>query len=331
MRNRHPIRFCSASFASLLALASPFVGGVAHAESEAVEVDQAREHFQRGIELFNEGNADAAFVELSRAYEISDNYRLLYNLAQVQAERHDYVAAIALFRQYLERGGDELEVDRRKAVEDELQSLAKRVSSVELTVNVEGAEVYLNGVRQDLRGHRAKLQLNAGMVRLEVRKKGYESHLEEVNVAGGESRELAIALKAEREVPLAPTPVAPSREAEAVPEVSYNYTPFWIGLGSTAVLGGAAATFGVFTLDAESSLDAEFNRFPGDPDAQAEKRDELKTMATVTDVLTAATIVAGGISLYLLFDPPRENGPREGAELTGLVLRPAGVDVCGSF
>jgi tetratricopeptide (TPR) repeat protein len=331
MRNRPTTRFRFRSLASLVSLASLLFCGVALADGEPEEVDEAREHFRRGIELFNEGNADAAFVELSRAYEISNNYRLLYNLAQVQAERHDYVAAMALFRQYLERGGDEVETARRETVEKELELLAKRVSSLELTLNVAGAEVFLNGVRQEVSGREAKLQLNAGMVRLEVRKKGYESHLEEVNVAGGEARQLAITLKEEPDATLAPAPLAPTQEAAPAPEVSYNYTPFWIGFASTALLGGAAATFGVFTLEKEKALNEEFDRFPGDLDAQAQRRNDLKTMATVTDAFSAATIVAGGISLYLLFDPPKEDEPEQGAELTGFILRPSGVDLCGSF
>ena len=43
-------------------------------------------------------------AEFMRAYELLPNYRVLYNIGQVQLERHDYVAALHAFDDYLEQG-----------------------------------------------------------------------------------------------------------------------------------------------------------------------------------------------------------------------------------
>src|SRR5688572_22988168 len=73
----------------------------------------AAEHFERGIELYQEGSLDAALVEFERAYESVPDYRVLYNLAQVQTQRGEYVEAIVLFERYLREGGAGIDTERR--------------------------------------------------------------------------------------------------------------------------------------------------------------------------------------------------------------------------
>ena len=73
-------------------------------EAEAAELDgttadstpateQARAHFQRGVDYYTEGDLAAALVEFERAYALQPAYRLLYNLGQVTYELRDYAAA----------------------------------------------------------------------------------------------------------------------------------------------------------------------------------------------------------------------------------------------
>src|SRR5690349_10373833 len=64
----------------------PLPAGDTNEQSSAA----ARVHFARGVEHYDEGNFDAALAEIERAYQLEpSNYKLLYNLAQVQMERHD--------------------------------------------------------------------------------------------------------------------------------------------------------------------------------------------------------------------------------------------------
>ena len=73
-------------------------------EARAADVAQARQHFARGVELYRGGAYDAALAAFTRAYELAPTYRILYNLAQVQAQRQDYVQALELFARYLGEG-----------------------------------------------------------------------------------------------------------------------------------------------------------------------------------------------------------------------------------
>src|ERR1043166_1717810 len=54
-------------------------------------VTVARQQFAHGVELYRAGAYDAALAAFTRAYELAPTYRILYNLAQVQAQRQDYV------------------------------------------------------------------------------------------------------------------------------------------------------------------------------------------------------------------------------------------------
>src|SRR5690349_17758223 len=80
----------------------------------APPVDEARSRFQKGVQLFHEGGYEAALAEFRKAYQLAPSYRLLYNIAQVHYELHDYVSALKSFRQYVVEGGTEIPADRRE-------------------------------------------------------------------------------------------------------------------------------------------------------------------------------------------------------------------------
>src|SRR4051812_4490754 len=86
-------------------------------------VEIARTHFQRGVALYRATAYDAALAEFTRAYDSAPNYRILYNLAQIQAQRHDYVASLRLFRRYLDDGAAHVPEARAEAVTGEIVEL----------------------------------------------------------------------------------------------------------------------------------------------------------------------------------------------------------------
>ena len=51
-------------------------------------VEKARASFQQGVDLFHEGNFEAALAEFRKAYATAPSYRLLYNIAQAYYEIH---------------------------------------------------------------------------------------------------------------------------------------------------------------------------------------------------------------------------------------------------
>src|SRR6266540_2275305 len=71
-------------------------------------LDDARVHFDRGIELFGEGSYEAALVEFDRAYQIAPSYRIQYNVGRIHRQLNHYAEALNAFQEYLTRGGSSI-------------------------------------------------------------------------------------------------------------------------------------------------------------------------------------------------------------------------------
>ncbi len=291
---KHVARIALAALISL----QPLAAYAEAPEGSAPEgSDQAREHFQHGVEFYKEQSFDAALAEFTRAYELQANYRVLFNIGQVQFERHDYVAALKLFRSYLDAGGDDIPAQRREQVEHDESTLRRRVAELQVKCDVPGAEITLDGVTVGKTPTTAPLLLNPGTVHVLVQKPGYVSEAQTLNVVGSEQKSLVIRLLPEVTA-TAPSPAAPEPSPRPSSAQHGSRAPFWIGLGVTGALAIGAGAFAFQTHDANQGLDHELDTFPGDPDGIASARSRLKRDALVTDVLTGGALVAAGLTVY---------------------------------
>ncbi len=313
---------CCLCFA--LALATP------NAWAQESSTRSASEHFDRGVELYREGSLDAALVEFERAYELMPDYRLLFNLAQVQVERGEYVAAHKLFEQYMDQGGSNIERSRRDAVTQELQSLRKRIGEVAVDSNVPDAEVLVNGVNVGTTPLKERIRVNAGTVELTVQKRGYSARSHTVKVAGEERARVVFQLEqelkeppAQRErsggVPTAPPPRTP------------NYLPFWISTGVTTTLAATAGVFGYLAIKADKNLSKEYDKLPADPKRVHDFKHQISTYGATSDGVAAGAIVAAAIAIYYLVDPPLERAEPQSAGALELVPQSGGVALKGVF
>ncbi|HEX3594019.1 MAG TPA: PEGA domain-containing protein [Polyangiaceae bacterium] len=305
----------------------------------ATELDEARQRFQRGVDLYKEGSFDAALAEFNKAYELAPNYRVLYNLAQVQTERHDYVAALKDFEKYLQQGGTEISADRRDQVTHELTALKGRVAQVTIQADVDGAEVLVDGISAGTLPLAEPVLVSAGVRQFQVKKTGYETSSRTETIAGGDTPRLDFKLEANAVAassPLVATtpPVFPSSdgtEPTTTPAHSSGNVPFWITLASTTLLAGGAITFGVISHSANQQLDHELGTFPTDPNRISDARSTLKRDALVTDILTGAAVVSGGLCIY--FAIAGAHGKKSDTAQTTLRVATAGpgVRLLGTF
>ena len=156
--------------------------------------EEARERFGRGVQLFHEGSLEAALAEFQKAHQLAPNYRLHYNIAQVQYELHNFVEALRSFWKYLAQGGNEIPADRRQQVEGEIRKLEKRVGYVTITTNVSGAQISVDGVPMGISPFTAPVLVNPGSRRVSANKAGYLPAVNTVTAAGGEKLSLTLNL-----------------------------------------------------------------------------------------------------------------------------------------
>lgn len=278
-------------------------GRVAAEGSLAEREAQASERFDRGVALYAEGNLDAALVQLERAYELVPNYRILYNLAQIQAERHEYVAALSLYERYLADGGDEVPAARRTESIEQIKVLRDSIVPLWVETDVAGAKLFVDDEAVADLPLSEPVSVDSGVRHLRVERPGYAPAFRKLKVAGGDQPRLSIPLlklagDSESAVPLA----GRSDSAPSVP----NYKPLWIATASTLALGSATLTFGLLARGANRELDRELDRFPARPDVLHNDRATVRTYAGLSDGFGIASLLSLGVSLYLLIVPPKQ-------------------------
>ena len=321
-----------------LLLALTFGSVPAFAQSkppESAEVTEARQRFARGVDLYKEGSFDAALAEFTKAYELVPNYRVLFNLAQVQNERHDYVAALQFFEKYLQDGGSDISPERREQVGREITALKGRVAQVTVSADVEGAELLIDGVPAGTLPLKEPVLVSSGVRQIQVRKAGYETSTRTETIAGGDAPHYEFTLQAVPGVAAAPAGGSAKAAAELPglppePQKSSSNAPFWITLASTAAFTGGAITFGVLAHNADKKLDEQLNKYPIDQSGVDDARSTLKQNALLTDIFTGAAIVSGGFCVYFAISGAHSSSSDQ---KTSLRVAPAGtgVRVLGNF
>jgi len=119
------------------ALAAPVV------DAKRVE---ARERFDRGLTLFNQGDNEGALAEFQRAYQLTSNATVLYNIARVYAAANEPVAALDSLDQLLGQSSD-LPSARRAAAETLRSEQRLRVGTLIITCPspLNGAHLEVDG------------------------------------------------------------------------------------------------------------------------------------------------------------------------------------------
>jgi hypothetical protein len=181
------------------------------------------------------------------------------------------------------------------------------------------------------------VRVSAGVRQLQVKKAGYETSTRTETIAGGESPHFDFKLEG---TPVTATPTVATTPpvfsqtsdngAVASQEHSSN-VPFWITLASTTLLTGGAVTFGVLTHSADQRLDSQLNTFPASQSSINDARSTLKRDALVTDVLTGAAVVSGGLCIYFAIKGAHGKSSETAQKTLQVGAAGPGVRVLGTF
>jgi tetratricopeptide (TPR) repeat protein len=300
--------------------------------------EEARERFGRGVQLFHEGSLEAALAEFQKAHQLAPNYRLHYNIAQVQYELHNFVEALRSFWKYLAQGGNEIPADRKQQVEAEIRKLEKRVGYVTITTNVSGAQISVDGVPMGISPFTAPVLVNPGSRRVSANKAGYLPAVNTVTAAGGEKLSLTLNLM-EGSVGAAALAARPSPFGGDVHGGTgqQRRTRTWISLAATGALVVSASAFAFVTRDAEDEFELELSRIPNTRETIEDSRSRMKRYAAITDALAAAAVVGAACTVYFALTDDGPTVERAGARPAGrgtrLTLSPTtnGLQVGGKF
>src|SRR5438874_7689952 len=94
---------------------------------------EAAKHFQRGVDLYNDGDFRGALVEFKKAYGLWPRANVLYDIGQTEYQLLDYASALRTMERYLAETG--ANAPHRAEVEASVEVLRGRVGRVILTTD----------------------------------------------------------------------------------------------------------------------------------------------------------------------------------------------------
>jgi tetratricopeptide (TPR) repeat protein len=162
------------------------------------DMSEARRHFRQGVELYNDGDLDAALMEFATSHQLNPLPAVLYNMALVQRDLHRYADAVATLRRYLAEGAAEPE-QRRTEAEELAEELDALLATVAIASDRPGADLFIDGELTGRTPVGQPLRLAAGRHELELRLDGYQTYRQRFDVHGGQRLELDIELRALRQ------------------------------------------------------------------------------------------------------------------------------------
>jgi hypothetical protein len=292
-----------------LAKPKPATADPARPAPDAAAKKEARQRFEHGTQLYADGDYSVALAEFERAYTLVPDYRVLYNIGQVNIQLGQYARAIVTLKEYVTRGATELSPDRIKSVQTDLDMLAGRTATIVLEVEPEGVEITLDGKVIGTTPVADPVVVDVGERRIDLKRSGFVSQGQTLSLAGGDRYVAQFKLVPEstagdRVKPEAPVAVVPPPKPAKTKPIVY------VGYGTTAALAAGAIVSGALGASAAADLkDLRDTRGVTRTDLDS-AHDKAKTRLLVADVLGAAALVAGAVTIYLHVSGSGKERPR---------------------
>jgi hypothetical protein len=170
--------------------------GWAHAQGgqDAKDKAKAKKLFKEGVSYFESGKHAQALEAFEKSYELKPHWAIRFNLGLCYKELGMYTKAKSEFLDFIEEGGSGVKDATEKEVEKELAFLNGIIAVIEIDVNVEDAEIWMDGKFFDNTPLEEKVDLDPGSHLLTIQKKGYETYEEEFILSKGERKSFKISL-----------------------------------------------------------------------------------------------------------------------------------------
>jgi len=172
------------------------------ADSEAVEdvdtdeldLEEARQHFEQAVALYQAEDYEAALVEFRASYELNPIPQVLFNIAVTLHDLDRVIEAMDTLDVYLEQATDE-PGERRAQAHNLYVRLSELLATVSINCGEDGAEITVDDESQGRTPLPNPLRFLAGSYRLELSLEGYRPYQQLLEVTGGQELTLDIDLE----------------------------------------------------------------------------------------------------------------------------------------
>jgi hypothetical protein len=230
----------------------------AHAQADAPE-DRVLELYRKGREARDRGNPREALEHLLKAWQLRKTHDVAASLAQVEHELGKVRDAAEHLAWAVNHFPAEVDPERARRVRDALERTRKEVVALQITVEPDAAEVFVNGRSLGLgRTLEKEVFADPGTIRISATLDGHEAWSSTLKAQAGEAHTVNGRLVAKANAAASPSatemspssPYAPAAGDTNRAEKSFEWWPAIVGGGLTL----AAVGIGVgFKLDADSA------------------------------------------------------------------------------
>lgn len=307
-------------FTALVSLSIAITPVVAAAQTAPAPLSSAltgdaKTDYESGKNLFEISDFAGAFLKFKHAFEISNEPRLLWNMAACQKELHRYARAVPLVEQYLREGGSKLTPEATQNANETLTALRALTSRVTITGAPEGTQVFADDELVGTTPAAADLSLDLGSHKLRFENPQYETFEQSVDGVSGGGR-LAVTVTMTERTGAHLSILAGPGDTIAV-DATVVGSERWEGTVTPGVHKIRVSAVGKTTYDANVELASR-----GSKTVQIALKSESKTVLWPW-IVGGATLVAGAaIGGYFLFKPDKEPGSYTSGGL-GTVVLPA--------
>lgn len=276
--------------------------------------DLARRHYAEGQRLFQAGQFDAALRSFQAAYQSDPHPVSLKSQGECLARLGRAREAISMFERYLSEAPaarDAADVRRR------IQELQSRGGRIYIVTNPAGAAVTLDG--RPLRDRTpANIEVPTGRHSLAVQMPGYQTVMQQFDVASGEARTIQLALVPEGGGGTGTDPGVPGTPPAGGGGARIT-TPVWVMIGLT----GAALLTGIITGSLALSDQGDFDDLMGSENLTLAQYNEAtgvgdsgRTKALIADISfgVAGAAALTGIVLFFVDYARRRRQARQPAQ-----------------
>lgn len=157
----------------------------------------AKAEYEAGKILFGAKDYENAVIKFEKAYELSKDPRILWNVAICQKELRKYTKMQSTIRRMLNEGGALLTDQDKKDAADIVQAAQAFISPLRIEVSENGADIFVDEQNVGTSPLPAPIPVDVGTRKIRVRKEGFKDYSESIVAEGG--AEITRTIKLERE------------------------------------------------------------------------------------------------------------------------------------
>jgi hypothetical protein len=144
---------------------------------------EAAQRFDRGLQLFDDGDTAGALAEFKRTYELVPNPVVLFNIGLVYAAMGRPVSAVDALEKVMQTP-DKISADQRERATRTLNDQRQRIGRLMVTTTPEGARIDIDNVESSRTPLTGPIRISEGAHIIGAVAEGYAPDRKEVVVAG---------------------------------------------------------------------------------------------------------------------------------------------------